>query len=92
MLQQVWIPGDNDIGGENEPIRRDKIEEFRTVYSQPSVIVFQNISIYKVSTITYSVPQPLDDDLNFKIAVSHYSVIERTAFAKQVCYIIFSSL
>ncbi|XP_047514761.1 uncharacterized protein LOC125056000 isoform X2 [Pieris napi] len=81
---QVWIPGDNDIGGENEPIKHDKIEEFRTVYSQPNVIVFKNISFYKVSTITYSVPQPLENDLNFKIAISHYPVIERTAYAKKV--------
>ncbi|CAK1544298.1 unnamed protein product [Leptosia nina] len=82
---QVWIPGDNDIGGENEPIRHDKIEEFKTVFSQPSVIVFQNISFYKVNAITYAVPQPLDDgDLNFKIGISHYPVLERSVYAKQV--------
>ncbi|XP_059058174.1 uncharacterized protein LOC131851670 isoform X2 [Achroia grisella] len=37
-IVQVWIPGDNDIGGENEPIKKDKIEDFKRVFQQPTVV------------------------------------------------------
>ncbi|XP_045511553.1 uncharacterized protein LOC123706355 isoform X1 [Colias croceus] len=81
---QIWIPGDNDIGGENEPIKQDKMTEFNRVYSQPSVIAYQNVSFYKVSSIRYAIPEPLDEDLNYKIAISHYPVLRNSFYAKQV--------
>ncbi|CAH1644652.1 unnamed protein product [Spodoptera littoralis] len=85
---QVWIPGDNDIGGENEPIRYDKIEEFEKVFKQPSIVVYSNISFYKVNAITYTFPQKADEipgsEMNFKIAVSHYPVTEKSMFAYQI--------
>lgn len=87
-FQQVWIPGDNDIGGENEPIRRNKMEEFEKVFVQPSIITYSNISIYKVNAITHTFPQKTDElpgtDHNFKIAVSHYPVTMRVTFSKMV--------
>ncbi|VVD01938.1 uncharacterized protein LOC126969192 [Leptidea sinapis] len=82
---QIWIPGDNDIGGENEVVKPDKVLEFNKVFSQPSVISYNNISFYKVNAITHSIPQPLDEgDLNYKIAISHFPVLTRTAYAKKV--------
>ncbi|CAG5002296.1 unnamed protein product [Parnassius apollo] len=80
---QVWLPGDNDIGGENEPIRRDKLEEFNKVFNQPSIITYRNISFYKVNGITHSFPHAKGDD-NYKIVVSHYPLLRKSVFGKQV--------
>ncbi|CAD0195879.1 unnamed protein product [Chrysodeixis includens] len=85
---QVWVPGDNDIGGENEPIRGDKIAEFESVFEQPSIITFGNVSFYKVNAITHTLPKNTDEDedteKNFKIVVSHYPVTSKQMFAKKV--------
>ncbi|CAH2067601.1 unnamed protein product, partial [Iphiclides podalirius] len=81
---QVWLPGDNDIGGENEPIRKDKLEEFHAVFDQPSVITYKNVSFYKVNGITHSYPQASEDDNGYRIVVSHYPVLWRSVFGKQV--------
>lgn len=93
-FQQVWIPGDNDIGGENEPVRRNKIEEFEKVFQQPSVIAYSNVSIYKANAITYTFPQktdaPAGTDNNFKIVVSHYPVTMRVSFGKNVSIFLYN--
>lgn len=86
-VTQIWVPGDNDIGGENEPIKAEKVTEFAKVFNQPDVIVFRNISIYKVNKITNTlpvVPENLSIHDNVKIAVSHYSVMLTNQFAEQV--------
>ncbi|XP_045768239.1 uncharacterized protein LOC123869384 [Maniola jurtina] len=84
-IVQVWLPGDNDIGGENEPINQEKVAEFNGVFNQPSVIMFRNITFYKVNSVMYKVPQGSDDaDVNVRIAVSHYPVLSKGVFGKQV--------
>ncbi|XP_014369025.2 metallophosphoesterase 1 [Papilio machaon] len=80
---QVWLPGDNDIGGENEPIQSEKVKEFEAVFNQPDIITYKNISFFKVNGITYTYPHGTDDD-NYKIIVSHYPVLWKTVFGKQV--------
>ncbi|CAB3237712.1 unnamed protein product [Arctia plantaginis] len=88
QVLQVWVQGDNDIGGENEPIRHDKIAEFEKVFQQPSIIYYRNVSFYKVNAITNTHPQKSDTDEahenNFKIVVSHYPVTLRHMFGLQV--------
>lgn len=88
QVLQVWTPGDNDIGGENEPIRHDKLAEFDKVFQQPSVIYYRNITFFKVNAIIREYPQMTDpEDIhqkNFKIAVSHYPVTLRQQFALKV--------
>ncbi|KAM3957541.1 metallophosphoesterase [Aphomia sociella] len=82
---QVWIPGDNDIGGENEPIMKDKVEEFEKVFQQPTIVMFRNISFYKVNAITNTYPtKPDKEDTNIKIAISHYPVTQKIVFAQKV--------
>ncbi|XP_059058173.1 metallophosphoesterase 1 homolog isoform X1 [Achroia grisella] len=84
-IVQVWIPGDNDIGGENEPIKKDKIEDFKRVFQQPTVVTFRNISFYKVNAITYTYPKkPEIEDNNLRIGVSHYPVTNKHAFVQKV--------
>ncbi|XP_013187014.1 metallophosphoesterase 1 [Amyelois transitella] len=78
---QIWLPGDNDIGGEGEPIKKDKVKEFAEVFEQPDVITFKNISFYKVNGITYTVPHEMElVDNNYKIVVSHYPVTHKHSF------------
>ncbi|XP_063838361.1 metallophosphoesterase 1 [Ostrinia nubilalis] len=82
---QVWLPGDNDIGGETEPIKQDKVREFEQVFHQPSVITYKNISFYKVNGITHTVPKALEEDeSNFKIVVSHYPITIRHIIGHKV--------
>lgn len=85
---QVWIPGDNDIGGENEMIHQEKVEEFEKVFQQPPVIHFRNVSFYKVNAITYTYPQSskIEDahENNIRIVVSHYPVTLRRQFGSKV--------
>ncbi|XP_064292067.1 metallophosphoesterase 1 [Plodia interpunctella] len=87
---QIWLPGDNDIGGEGEPIKKDKVEEFAKVFMQPDVVRFWNISFYKVNGITNTVPQIVagPEDTNYKIVVSHYPLTHRHSFISKVNSII----
>lgn len=86
-LQQIWLPGDNDIGGENEPIRKAKVSEFNAVFEQPSVIGYRNISFYRVNAITYSIPlRPDVEDLNYRMAVSHYPIVSKGIYGRQVIF------
>lgn len=86
QFQLVWLPGDNDIGGEFESIKQDKIEAFEKYFHQPSVITFRNISIYKVNGIIHSIPKiPADEEnSSFKIVVSHYPITTRHVFGQEV--------
>lgn len=47
-VQNVYLPGDNDIGGENEPITHEKITKFQEKFGQPDVIHIRETSLIKV--------------------------------------------
>ncbi|KAJ0182146.1 hypothetical protein K1T71_002868 [Dendrolimus kikuchii] len=85
-ILQVWVPGDNDIGGENEPIKADKVAAFENIFDQPFVIMYRNISFYKVNAITHTIPQYLDtsQSKNYKMVVSHYPITEKRGFVQKV--------
>ncbi|KAJ8729132.1 hypothetical protein PYW08_000713 [Mythimna loreyi] len=85
---QVWLPGDNDIGGEHELVHRSRVEEFEKTFSQQKVITYSNVSFYVVNAITYTFPDKTDEppgaEHNFKIAVSHYPITMRVMFAQNI--------
>ncbi|CAG9784138.1 unnamed protein product [Diatraea saccharalis] len=83
---QIWLPGDNDIGGENEPVSKQKAAEFDKVFDQPSVITFKNLTFFKVNGITYTFPKRTEevDETNINIVVSHYPITSRTVFSTQL--------
>ncbi|RVE49212.1 hypothetical protein evm_006104 [Chilo suppressalis] len=83
---QIWLPGDNDIGGENEPVSREKVAEFDKVFNQPSTITYSNITFYKVNGMTYTFPKNIQgaDENNINIVVSHYPITTRTVFSMQL--------
>ena len=42
------MPGDNDIGGENEPLNVRKLEKFQETFKQPDVVHVGLIDMFKV--------------------------------------------
>ena len=44
----MFIPGDNDIGGENEPLNVRKLENFQETFKQPDVLHIGLIDMFKV--------------------------------------------
>ncbi|XP_063617326.1 uncharacterized protein LOC134790449 [Cydia splendana] len=85
-VHQIWVPGDNDIGGENEPIKWDKVKLFHKVFAQPPIVAVKDISFYRINAITHAFPKLPENetDDNFKIAVSHYPLLIRHAFIAEV--------
>jgi hypothetical protein len=47
-MQMIYLPGDNDIGGENEPITHEKITKFEEKFGQSDVIHHRRTSFIKV--------------------------------------------
>jgi hypothetical protein len=44
----VFLPGDNDIGGENEPLSIRKMERFQETFRQPDVMHLGHTDMFKV--------------------------------------------
>ncbi|XP_044751899.1 uncharacterized protein LOC123311856 isoform X2 [Coccinella septempunctata] len=58
LFQHIWIPGDNDIGGEGlERITPKKINRFMSNFDQADVIEFEQVTFLKVNYLTHSVPK-----------------------------------
>ncbi|KAG5886015.1 hypothetical protein JTB14_023657 [Gonioctena quinquepunctata] len=55
-VRHIWLPGDNDIGGEDTLVTEDKIKRFERAFSQPSLIPFKNITFFKINRQTSDVP------------------------------------
>ncbi|PNF22752.1 hypothetical protein B7P43_G06671 [Cryptotermes secundus] len=53
----VFLPGDNDIGGETEPLSIRKMKMFQETFKQPDVMHLGHIDMFKVSRIAYTVPK-----------------------------------
>ncbi|XP_047987216.1 uncharacterized protein LOC125227067 [Leguminivora glycinivorella] len=85
-FQQIWVPGDNDIGGENEPIKWDKVKLFQKVFAQNPAVGVKDISFYRINAITHAYPKVPENetDNNFKIAVSHYPLLIRHSFVTEI--------
>lgn len=54
----VFLPGDNDIGGETEPLSIRKMERFQETFKQPDVMHLGHIDMFKVNRIAYTIPKP----------------------------------
>lgn len=44
----MFLPGDNDIGGEFEPLNVRKLEKFQETFKQPDVLHIGFIDMFKV--------------------------------------------
>lgn len=84
-MQEVWVPGDNDIGGEMEPISKARIDAFERSYQNSSVVASKNILFYKVNAITNSFLKLENNTTDsYKIVVSHYPVTLKYNLRTQV--------
>ncbi|CAG9833715.1 unnamed protein product [Diabrotica balteata] len=56
FVRHIWIPGDNDIGGEDTLVTKEKIDRFEQAFSQPKFITFRNISFFKINRLISDIP------------------------------------
>lgn len=83
----IYIPGDNDIGGEaGEEVKESVVRRFRQYFSEkPAWIVNDNVTIYNINKITHERPlhdpRMVDDtgvdvsDRYIRIFLSHMPVL-----------------
>lgn len=48
-MQHIWLPGDNDIGGETEDVSAEKLKIFNETFVQPHYINIKFISFTKIN-------------------------------------------
>lgn len=56
FFQHIWLPGDNDIGGEDTLVTPNKLKRFEKAFSQPDIISSNNITFFKINRLTSAVP------------------------------------
>ncbi|CAH1106521.1 unnamed protein product [Psylliodes chrysocephalus] len=55
-VRHIWLPGDNDIGGEDSLVTKEKIERFEHAFSQPSFITFRHLNLFKINRLVSEIP------------------------------------
>ncbi|XP_060519624.1 uncharacterized protein LOC132697898 isoform X1 [Cylas formicarius] len=55
-VKHIWIPGDNDIGGEDTKVTPKKLQRFERAFSQPSITVVKNVTFFKINRLTSIIP------------------------------------
>ncbi|XP_021925589.1 DNA polymerase beta isoform X2 [Zootermopsis nevadensis] len=53
----VFLPGDNDIGGETEPLTIGKMERFQRTFRQSGIIQLGHTDMFKVNRLAYTIPK-----------------------------------
>jgi hypothetical protein len=53
----VFLPGDNDTGGEYEPSNVRKLEKFQETFKQPDVLHVGLIDMFKVNRLAHTFPK-----------------------------------
>ncbi|KAF5274088.1 hypothetical protein FQR65_LT04486 [Abscondita terminalis] len=78
-IQYIWIPGDNDIGGEYaDYITSHKIERFFEAFPQEDVVIYKNIRFNKINRLINQAPirENAKPEENYTdIALSHLSLL-----------------
>lgn len=73
----IFVPGDNDIGGENEEVTPLKLHRYEN-YFGPSVeiISYKNIKFFKVNSMTRMFPEyNVENDTSIRIVLSHIPLL-----------------
>lgn len=55
-VKHIWLPGDNDIGGEDTKVTPKKLQRFERAFSQPSLSTVKNITFFKINRLTSIIP------------------------------------
>jgi hypothetical protein len=73
----VWLAGDNDVGGENEPIYPNKVKLFHEAFPQRHYIEIKNAIVYKANNLFQMMPKlsPNHDSGIPKLVLSHMPLL-----------------
>lgn len=64
-IMKIYLPGDNDIGGEDDAVSSSIHDRFNFAYTQPDTLVYKTVTFFKVNRLTRSMPEaPKDAFLN----------------------------
>ncbi|XP_035731788.1 uncharacterized protein LOC118445872 isoform X2 [Vespa mandarinia] len=64
-IMKIYLPGDNDIGGEEDKVSTNIHNRFHYAYSQPDVLVYKRVTFFKINRLTHFMPEaPKDAFLN----------------------------
>ncbi|XP_015524173.2 uncharacterized protein C630.12 [Neodiprion lecontei] len=64
-VMKIYLPGDNDVGGEEDTVSAHISDRFEFTYSQPDTLSYKSVNFFKVNRLTHSVPgAPSDAFLN----------------------------
>ncbi|XP_008190944.1 uncharacterized protein Mppe [Tribolium castaneum] len=56
-VKHIWLPGDNDIGGEEfDRVTEEKFKRFHRAFAQPELINHKNITFFKINRFIQSIP------------------------------------
>ncbi|CAH1404124.1 unnamed protein product [Nezara viridula] len=78
----IFLPGDNDIGGENEEVTPLKLHRYEN-YFGPSVeiVSYKNIKFFKVNSMTRMFPEyNVENDTSIRIVLSHIPLLGVDSF------------
>ncbi|XP_066256354.1 metallophosphoesterase 1 [Euwallacea similis] len=89
-VKHIWLPGDNDIGGEDTDVTPKKLQRFERAFSQPSLINHQNITFFKINRLADIIPvykkeREFFDTSRIFIGLSHVPLMFRpSVFTEKV--------
>lgn len=97
----IYLPGDNDIGGDGKLIKLKKLVRFQKAFNQSDTVNYRNIKFYKVNLLTKAAPKNIpihakfSDTTTIMIALSHipflHSVIVNKVLREMRPHIIFTA-
>jgi len=75
----VFVPGDNDVGGEGDPLLPDIVQRFERIF-EPSIepVTYKNIEFFKINKMTalFQEPEIISNDM-VRVGLSHMPVLRR---------------
>ncbi|XP_065161737.1 uncharacterized protein Mppe isoform X3 [Atheta coriaria] len=81
-LKHIFVPGDNDIGGEGrEPVKDNKIKFFENAFGHTDISEIHNMTFYSVNYLKRTIPnvevieELSPDDAQLRIVVSHVPLL-----------------
>ncbi|KAL6267379.1 hypothetical protein P5V15_000454 [Pogonomyrmex californicus] len=64
-IMKIYLPGDNDIGGEDDHVSASIHKRFNFAYTQPDTLIYKTVTFFKVNRLTRTMPEaPKDAFLN----------------------------
>lgn len=88
----MFLPGDNDIGGEGDPILPQIVHRFEKAFQDAvEPVTYQNLEFYKINqmTLMFQEPEALSDG-TIRVALTHMPILRKIhTLSKQVRFLDF---